>query len=56
MDQLGVVMHEDIQNVANPFGVTLEGPLQNQANVGKHAPKAIDPTDVGSFGGRGGGD
>ncbi|TCV97703.1 hypothetical protein EC912_101720 [Luteibacter rhizovicinus] len=56
MDQLNVVMHEKTENTINPFGILMEGPLQIQMAAGKRAPKTIDPTDVGGFGGRGGGD
>ena len=48
MNQLDVVMHEEIQNDANPFGVQLEGPLHNRVSVAKRAPKIDDVGDIGS--------
>ena len=50
MDQLTVVMHEEIKNEINPFGVQLEGPLQFQAAVGKLAPKINADGDIGRVG------
>ncbi|TCV93171.1 hypothetical protein EC912_10531 [Luteibacter rhizovicinus] len=57
MEQLNVVLHEDRVNGFNPFGIQVEGPLQNQATVGKREPKYQGSTDVSGFGSRtGGGD
>lgn len=50
MNQLDVVMHEDIQNEINPFGVELDGPLRNLAATGKRAPKINDDGDIGRAG------
>jgi hypothetical protein len=50
MNQLNVVMHEEIQNEINPFGVELEGPLRNLATAGKRAPKIDDDGDIGRAG------
>ena len=50
MNQLDVVMHEEIQNDANPFGVQLEGPLHNRVSVAKRAPKIDDVGDIGRIG------
>ena len=41
---------------ADPFGVPMDAPLQKQASMQKRAPKTIDGNDIGTFGGRGGGD
>lgn len=41
---------------ANPFGVPMDAPLQKQASMQKRAPKTVDGNDIGTFGGRGGGD
>lgn len=50
MKQLNVVMHEEIQNEINPFGVQLEGPLRNVAAAGKVAPKIDADGDIGRVG------
>lgn len=50
MNQLNVVMHGEIQNEINPFGVQLEGPLYSQAAVGKLAPKIDADGDIGRAG------
>jgi len=55
MNQLDVFMHEEIQSDVNSFGVQLEGPLHNQAAIGKRAPKINDDGDIGTFGSRNGG-
>lgn len=56
MDQLDVVLHEETANTANPFGIQTEGPLRNQANAFKRAPKYPGSTDATGFGSRTGGD
>ena len=56
MEKLDTVVREETQIEMNPFEVQTDGPLKNQAGAGKRAPKTINPTDVGGFGGRGGGD
>lgn len=55
MEKLDTVMREEPQTEINPFEIQTDGPLNNQVPVGKRAPKRTDPTDVGGFGGLGGG-
>jgi hypothetical protein len=56
MEQLNVVLHEESVKGMNPFGIQIEGPLQNQASVGKREPKYMGHNDVSGFGSHGGGD
>ncbi|WP_266160765.1 hypothetical protein [Dyella silvatica] len=46
MEQLNVVLHEDRVSGINPFGIRMEGPLQNQMPVEKRAPKFNQPGDL----------
>jgi len=50
MNQSGVMIHEEMQDEINPFGIQLEGPLLNQVAAGKRAPKRIDDGDIGKAG------
>lgn len=56
MEQLHVVMHDE--NIANPFGIQMEGPMQRKAHALKINTKVAESTDLGMFGTRhpGGGD
>jgi hypothetical protein len=50
MKQSDVVLHDERSNVANPFGMQIEEPLQKQAATGKREPKLNKPGDIGGFG------
>jgi len=56
MELQELTVREEGVIAANVFGVPMDAPLQNQAPMQKRAPKRIDGTDIGTFGGRGGGD
>ena len=52
MEQPDILMHEVTMIAINPFGVPMDGPLQNHASAAKLPPKLIDPTDANGIGGR----
>lgn len=56
MELQELTVREEGVIAANVFGVPMDAPMQKQAPMQKRAPKTIDGTDIGTFGGRGGGD
>jgi hypothetical protein len=52
MDQRESAMQEMI----NPFGIPMDGPLQRTTAAAKREPKIDDTGDIGRIGSRGGGD
>jgi len=56
MELQELTVREEGVIAADAFGVPMSAPMQKQAPMQKHAPKTIWDGDIGTFGGRGGGD